>query len=313
MAVKYVNDFKATLQGAISSGATQITLDNRSGAPASGDFPIMIDREILIATGDLTGLTWTVTRGAEGTAAAPHADASTVSHNLTAGILAAAIAEAAGAGLPAPGPDGNVLTSDGTSWVSEAPAAGGGGGGSEGTPPALADYAWFNQGGATATGGPGGIHMVAPVTGGEVARVLERALPAPPYTLRAKVLFDTIAINYMSAGLYLRDSVGGAGIIFGLKHEGNLRYQVQNYGSNGVPPVGPEHATLTAFHDRVWLRVIDDGTTRFYAYSLDDKFYRTIHQNARTTPVTPNRFGLYVDSGQPTYQARATFSVVEVS
>jgi len=89
----FVNDPGTTLAAAISStGATTLQVSSGTGYPASGNFRIRIDSEIMIVTG-VSGTTWTVTRGAESTAAAVHSNGAIVNHVLTAGGYRQAVAD----------------------------------------------------------------------------------------------------------------------------------------------------------------------------------------------------------------------------
>ena len=66
-----------TLNGAISSSQTTITVNSYAGFPTSA-FNIRIDDEYLTVTGGFGTNTWTVTRGANGSTAAAHVTAQTV-------------------------------------------------------------------------------------------------------------------------------------------------------------------------------------------------------------------------------------------
>lgn len=91
MAEKFANDFSTTLAGSATAGATTISVS--VAAPAalqSGEFRVRIDNELLLVTGGQSTTTWTVTRAAEGTTAASHANGATVDHVLTVDSLAAA-------------------------------------------------------------------------------------------------------------------------------------------------------------------------------------------------------------------------------
>lgn len=75
--------------GTLTSGATSLTVATLPTYVSSAQFRIRIDDEIMIVTaiGGTGNKTWTVTRGAEGTAAASHADGSNVYLVPTAGGL----------------------------------------------------------------------------------------------------------------------------------------------------------------------------------------------------------------------------------
>lgn len=61
-----------TLGGAITSGATSLTVASATGFPSSGSYNIVIDQEELTVTAGAGTTTWTVTRGINGTTAAAH-------------------------------------------------------------------------------------------------------------------------------------------------------------------------------------------------------------------------------------------------
>lgn len=88
MAVEqFSNLAQTTLSAAITTtGATTCTVTSATGFPASGNFRIIIDNEIMIVTA-VSGTTFTITRGAESTTAATHSNGATVTHVVTAGGL----------------------------------------------------------------------------------------------------------------------------------------------------------------------------------------------------------------------------------
>lgn len=86
MSYQFSNNATTTLSGAITAGDTTLSVVSAAGFPASGDFTIVIDSEILLVTG-IAGSTWTVARGAEGTTAAAHSAGASVTHVLTAAAL----------------------------------------------------------------------------------------------------------------------------------------------------------------------------------------------------------------------------------
>lgn len=83
---QYANNPQTTLSGAITAGATSISVASSTRFPPRGDFTIIVDSEIMLVTG-VTGTTWTVTRGAESTAAASHNNNAVVTNVLTKGSL----------------------------------------------------------------------------------------------------------------------------------------------------------------------------------------------------------------------------------
>lgn len=86
MAENFANNYSTALDGAINNSQTTFDVLSVSGAPAV-NFRIKVENELMLVTG-VSSLTFTVTRGIEGTTAASHADGTLVTHVLTAGAIA---------------------------------------------------------------------------------------------------------------------------------------------------------------------------------------------------------------------------------
>ena len=69
-----------TLNGAINDSVTSIVVDVSFGISTSTLYRILIGSEIMQVTAGAGGLTWTVTRGIDGTSAASHSDEDVVTH-----------------------------------------------------------------------------------------------------------------------------------------------------------------------------------------------------------------------------------------
>lgn len=67
-----------TLNGAINSAVTTITVASASGWPTSGNYTILIDTEQMLVTAGQGTTSWTVTRGYNSTSAASHLNAAAV-------------------------------------------------------------------------------------------------------------------------------------------------------------------------------------------------------------------------------------------
>lgn len=110
MAVELLGNLgESTLSAAITStSATTLTVTSATPFPAAvtgtSQFRVIVDSELMIVT-NVSGTTFTVTRGAEGTTAATHSSLAPITHVITAAVLAA-IGVPAGAGGA-----GKVLTS----------------------------------------------------------------------------------------------------------------------------------------------------------------------------------------------------------
>jgi hypothetical protein len=93
MAEQFTNDASTTLSGNVGSGDATITVSSITGFPATGNFRIRVDNEIMLVT-NVSGTLWSVNRAVEPVAgvqaAAAHANGVVVTHVLTAGSLLAA-------------------------------------------------------------------------------------------------------------------------------------------------------------------------------------------------------------------------------
>lgn len=84
---KFVNAASTTLNGTIMPGDLSLVVANAGPFSLTPQFRILIENEILLVTG-VSGTTFTVARGQEGTTAVSHNNGVTVTAILTAGALA---------------------------------------------------------------------------------------------------------------------------------------------------------------------------------------------------------------------------------
>lgn len=83
---QFSNAGGANLDGAIDNAVTTITVKSPVNVPSGGTFRALIDSEYLVVTA-VSGLSWTVERGAEGSTAASHLDGATVNIIVTKGSI----------------------------------------------------------------------------------------------------------------------------------------------------------------------------------------------------------------------------------
>ncbi len=69
--------------GGIASGDATVTVAAFANFPIAANYRILIDSEICLVTGGVGTTTWNITRGAEGTTAASHANGAAITHVLT--------------------------------------------------------------------------------------------------------------------------------------------------------------------------------------------------------------------------------------
>jgi len=111
MAETFANNAVGTLNAAITTtGATSFVLQAGQGAafPATGNFRVLIDSELMLVGARSGDTCSSVTRGIEGTAAATHLINAAVTHELTAGALAQFIQPNYATTLPGSPTDGQV-------------------------------------------------------------------------------------------------------------------------------------------------------------------------------------------------------------
>jgi hypothetical protein len=87
-----MNNAATTLTSALSSSATTLSVASASLFPASGDFRLLVELEMMLCTA-ISGTTLTVVRGVEGTTAASHASGVAVVNVLTQGALQALLGD----------------------------------------------------------------------------------------------------------------------------------------------------------------------------------------------------------------------------
>jgi len=82
----FTNYANSTLNGTITSGATTLVVASATTFPSKPYFRIAVDQEIMLVTA-VSGTTFTIARGVEGTTAAAHNNGVAVAHILTSGAL----------------------------------------------------------------------------------------------------------------------------------------------------------------------------------------------------------------------------------
>lgn len=91
MPENFANDYESALFAGISNSDTSLTVDSATGAPAA-NFRIRVENEFMLVT-NVSGTTFTVTRGIEGSTAVSHSAGAVVTHVLTAAGLSTGIAD----------------------------------------------------------------------------------------------------------------------------------------------------------------------------------------------------------------------------
>ncbi len=83
---KFANDAQTTLDGAIDDTTTSIVVTSATAFPTTGNFRILVGTELMLVTG-VSGVTFTATRGVEGTVAVSHTNNRPVTCIVTDGAV----------------------------------------------------------------------------------------------------------------------------------------------------------------------------------------------------------------------------------
>lgn len=214
------------------------------------------------------------------------------------------------ASLPAAGNDGNLylptdapffLRDNGSAWDVFGPVY-------RFTLPPTSGWSWVNQGSATIDTSTGAHILEGDGTASYNLRCRARSAPATPYTITAMFLWDP---HYLSAaqgsmGLFWRDSSAGTLTTCWYDYRGttgapNLYVQTMNsVTSNNTVVV---NANYLAERPR-WFRIADDGVNRTFSISMTGFDFSPLYSVSRTTFLTPNQVGYFVDGGTSTYKPK---------
>src|SRR5262245_12386964 len=188
---QFSNFSVALLNGAITNSQTSLTVDNVSKFPTSGTFRIIIDNEV-IQVNSVSGSTFTVTRGQEGTTAAAHSNGAQVTLVVTNQTMQnfrgdnvmsfsfATLSSNFGFGKlgrvysPTDAPYliedlGSAYRYNGPFQVSK--------------PPNNGDFSWVNQGSATVVTTNGAIYLEDPASASGGLRIRTKTQPSTPYSV----------------------------------------------------------------------------------------------------------------------------------
>jgi hypothetical protein len=162
-------------------------------------------------------------------------------------------------------------------------------------PPVLSNWAWVNQGGATAVDLDDGIVLTAPSNSGDSFRILKKAVPSAPYTIVLGYIATMVSANYYITGFVWRQSSDGKIIAFGLSRDNATKFRVVKY--NSVSSISSEYVgyDVVPATSMVWLKIEDDNTNRKCSFSFDSKNWLEIHSVGRTDFLTADEVGFCVN------------------
>lgn len=292
------NEPSATLSGAINNSVTSITVSGTTNIPSSGTFRCRIDSEYMAVT-NVSGSTWTVARGDGGTTAAAHADSAPIDVIVTKEALDALVCVQSG---------GTEISNRRVlNFIGATVADNSGSGRADITiqgeygitkPPALSNWAWVNQGNATAADTTRGIYMenLTPSSGHSL-NVLKKSAPSTPYTVTARLKCLWYGNDFQEIGLCFRESSSGKITTWCFSPDSGGFFLGQ-FGFTNPTTYGSNNG----FYQRVtsddyYLRIADDGTNRKLYYSRDGEHFIQAFSESRTNFLTADEVGFYIDPG----------------
>jgi len=277
---RWSNGGVTTLAAAITS-AGQLTMEVSSAAPfpTVPDFTLTIgDAEIVLVT-DISGTTFTITRGQEGTTAITHLSGTAAKLYNTSGSMDKAFQD--GFALP-DYPLGRIMKS--------------------GLDFPLSSFGNVNFGGATAfDGDDGGVRVV--VTASEAsnqARIKQDPAPTTPYKITTYCMLGPGMQDFTGAdgtwmGPMLRESSTGKLYILAVRGD-----RIALWRFNSPTSFSAEVDTyIQNNRHAVWLQLHDDGTDVRGFVSFDGYVWDECFNEGRTSFMAggPNQVGFAVNSG----------------
>lgn len=279
----FANNASSTLSAAISTtNGTSLSVNSAASFPTTGNFRIIIDSEIMLVTA-VSGTTFTVVRGQEGTTAATHLVNAAVTHILTQKSTQLLLRDNVPYADDSTAPpfrlqdaSGNILTSSSFTIVN-------------GTNATVTDRS------------SGSISIAKPkqVSAGYDQTFLARSAPGTPYSVIVAMdgfLPDPSQFSYF--GLGFRQSTTGHISLLCLAMGSGAQhlavYHLTNPNTNTSDLVS---RFLVTFGTPKWFKVTDDGTNLTYYVSHNGIDWLQIGQEARGTFFTtaPDQVGVGFD------------------
>jgi hypothetical protein len=176
-----------------------------------------------------------------------------------------------------------------------------------------AGWSWINQGTATVSTVNGGIYLRSVATTGRQFRIRTRARPSDPtvtpYTIDAALIYHLPPRSPANAGIGWRQSSDGKLAMALLVFDSTTNHMTfvsqkctsatvfsANYASEG-------HMGSVMNPQLVFLRLIEDATTRQIWWSNDGQEYTLFHSVGRTDFLTADEVCFSVDSENTVYDA----------
>jgi hypothetical protein len=208
--------------------------------------------------------------------------------------------------------NGNRYRDNGTSWDLISVA----GSGIAGTEPPTSGWTAGTLGTSTVGANLGGRLFTGAAGDGTDLRVEYRTLASGSnFTATAHVDLTAVGVNFVTAGLILRNAAGNI-IHFGPAFNGGWAFRVSKFTSTAAFSADYNAPALSAYPQGTpnWYRIIDDGTNRIFRFSHDGATWVTLYTGSRTDFLTATQIGWCClgpsAAGSPAVGRMRSFSVV---
>lgn len=168
------------------------------------------------------------------------------------------------------------------------------------TKPPSSSWSWVNQGGASTATELGGERITAPSSTRNWRLRVRSLSPSSNYTATAYTEVAGASANSWWAGLILRNSSSGSLIHFGSSYQSGVNtfavtrwtnattFSANSFVVASTAMIGPAMPN--------WWKLRDDGTNRYFEYSLNGIDWMPIFSESRTAFITPDQFGIGINN-----------------
>lgn len=283
---KFANDVITNLSSAINNSVTTVAVANGGSFPTTGNFRILIDKELMLVTARSSN-SLTVVRGVEGSTAVAHESGARVMFILTPAALEQVLRDY----VPLAGnsaelvPQNLLLGSGGLLTASS--------------------FSWTNQGSSTATDlSNGNIKIKIPTGTGPNVRVFTRSTPTPPYVITMSLAIQAnndgtshlgpVFRESSSGELYTFATFGGPSSIRILKYNNPTSFNSNLFGLQNWY-IGKRFS---------WFRLEDDNTDVKFWISTNGIQWIEVASEGRTSFMAggPDEIGVYGNANSSNIQ-----------
>jgi hypothetical protein len=296
---RFANNPASTLAGGINDAVTTLTVADASSFPTAGTFRLLVGDELMLVTG-VSGSTFTVVRGSEGSTATSHSSGVNLTAVLTSGAIAQYKSDIVQSGLysarPAAGNAGTLYLSEtslardnGTTWDSYGPF-------NKFTPPgSYSGWGWGRQGSGVTIDTPStGVFTMTQMTA-ESSVIRTSSYTRTPFSTSDITVETCLSLignaTSIYSGLSIRDS-SGRNYFFGpsvVSSSFGITLGTQTSETASVTSL--YSLNLALLTSQIWLRLRHNSNTITGSVSIDGESFTEVHSSA-TTGFTPATTGV---------------------